>query len=342
MAPYRAAAVLLMLIGSACTARSGGPVATRSTSVHTSTVPSTQGSPSAFSPRPSSSPAVVRDVVWAAVESGGAVVEVDVNTRLIIARHELSGGPHNITVAPGGTVAVSLPQAGRIGLVDGRNIQQVSLGGRPHDVKGADDLIVVANEGAARLDLITVEGRIVGQVALKADPHDLAISPDRQLAWVSLDRLDDLAVVDLASRQVDRYVSTAQRPHDLLFAPDGRLWVTDWSEGVHVYTGQGRPVKTILGGVQVHHLAFTPDGEQAWLTDHDGARVFVADALGLRVLESLPIRGAPHHVTITPNGRLAIVADHDGGRLLLFAIATRRQVASIPIGAGPHGVWAGP
>jgi DNA-binding beta-propeller fold protein YncE len=285
---------------------------------------------------------VVPDIVWAAIETGSAVVEVDVGARRVTARHELTGGPHNITVAPDRTVAVSLPQAGRIALLRDGEVRQVRLGGSPHDVKTAGDLVIVANEGAARLDLVTVKGRVVGHVALKANPHDIAISPNRRQAWVSLDGLNQLAVVDLAARKLVRYVRTDQRPHDLLFAPDGRLWVSDWDEGVYVYAAQGRVVKKILAGVQVHHLAFTPDGEQAWLTDHEGARIFVADARNLRVLDSLRSGGAPHHVTITPDGRWAVVADHAEGTLVLFAVATRRRVGSVPVGAGPHGVWAVP
>lgn len=338
----RRAALILLFIGTACTGGGGSPVATRSWTTHTPTIPPTESSSSAFSPSPSPRPPVVRALVWAAVERGGAIVEVDVRARRVITRHELSGGPHNITVSADRTVAVTIPQAGRIVLLDGRTLRQVQLGGQPHDVKAASNLVVVANEGAARLDLVTVEGEVVGQVALKANPHDVAVSPDMQRAWVSLDGLSELAVVDLASRRVVRYVRTSQRPHDLLFAPDGRLWVTDWNEGVYVYTGGGRPVERILADVQVHHLAFTPDGRQAWLTDHEDARVFVADARELHVLDSLPIGGAPHHVTITPEGRWAVVADHDEGTLLIFVVATRRHVASIPVGAGPHGVWAVP
>jgi DNA-binding beta-propeller fold protein YncE len=280
--------------------------------------------------------------VWAAVEAGGAIVEVDIRTHRVIARHELAGGPHNITVASDGTGVVALPQAGGIALVRGRTVRQVRLGGSPHDVKMAGRIVVVANEGAARLDLVTMKGRVAGHIPLKANPHDMAITPDGQRAWVSLNGLGELAVVDLASRRVMSYVSTAHRPHDLLFAPDGRPWVTDWNEGVRVYTSRGRPVGLILGGVQVHHLAFTPDGEQIWLTDHEGSRVFVADAHDLRILESLPIGGAPHHVTLTRSGRWAVIADHDEGRLLIFRVATRRLVASVRVGPGPHGVWAVP
>ncbi|MFN2590281.1 MAG: hypothetical protein ABR518_05895 [Actinomycetota bacterium] len=251
-------------------------------------------------------------------------------------------------MAADGAVAVALPQAGQIGLVRGPRVRTISLGGSPHDVKVSGDLVVVANEGAARLDLVSLRGRIVGRVALKSDPHDLAVSPDGRFVWASLNGLGELAVVDLRARRVKRYVATAHRPHDLLFAPDGRLWVTDWDEGVYVYTAAGRPTGRILldgddaAGVQVHHLAFTPDGGQAWLTDHADNRVHVADAENLRVIGSMRLAGAPHHVALAPDGHWAVVANHSDGTVVIFEVASRRRVAAVHVGAGPHGVWAVP
>jgi DNA-binding beta-propeller fold protein YncE len=90
---------------------------------------------------------------------------------------------------------------------------------------------------------------------LKANPHDLAISPGGGSAWVTLDRTDDIAIVNLVRKRVRRYLSTGKSPHDLLFAPNGRrVWVTDWSGRVHVFSRKGRLLKSINRGVELHHL----------------------------------------------------------------------------------------
>jgi len=278
-------------------------------------------------------------LVWVAVEKADKVKLVDVGAREVLERYRTPGGPHNITVADDGTVAVCLWGSDRIGIVRDDRIRFVRLGGGPHDVKATGRTFVVANQRAARLDLVSVRGRKLGRVPLTTDPHDLAINPPGGRAWVTLEGRDEMAVVDLDRRKVMKYVSTGQSPHDLLFAPDGRLWVTDWQGELHVFDG-ARRVKTISLGVEAHHLAFTDDGRFAWITDHGAKRVYVLSVRRVKVVRSLRFPGEPHHVAIA--GRWAVVADHGNARLVLYNAERKRRVGRIPVGAGPHGVWTAP
>jgi YVTN family beta-propeller protein len=159
---------------------------------------------------------------------------------------------------------------------------------------------------------------------------------------VTLNGTDELAVVDLRRRRVERYASTGQSPHDILFSPAGELWVTDWSGPVHVFRADGKLRASVELGEEAHHLAFTPDGHQAWITDHGVNRVFVVDTRSLRVIASLAVPGAPHHVAVTADGSLAAVADHDNGTLIVYDVRRHKRVRTIEVGPGPHGVWAVP
>ncbi|HXF74190.1 MAG TPA: YncE family protein, partial [Actinomycetota bacterium] len=283
--------------------------------------------------------AAAADRVWVALEDAGRTALVDVGGRRVVARYRTPGGPHNLTVARDGTVAVALWGSGWIALIRDGRVRSVRLGGAPHDVKAVGRLVVVANQGDARVDRVRLDGRVFPSIPLRADPHDLAIAPGGRRAWVTLEGSDELAVVALDDARVLRYVPTGRAPHDLLFAPDGRLWVTDWGGALHVFDG-ARLVRTLPLGVEAHHLAFTPDGREAWITDHGAGRIYVLSVRPVRVLRSLPFPGEPHHVAITPDGRWAAVADHAHGRLVVFSVRRHRRVAVIPVGAGPHGVWA--
>lgn len=322
------------VLGTACLGPTAGQASVR---------PSSQpGHSSASEPTTSSRTGGQRQVVWVALEDAHRIARVNLRTRRVVRRLQVSGRPHNITVNKAGLMATTLWNNERVALVKGRWRKGVRLAGAPHDVKIGGGRIVVSNQGAARLNIIGPKGKRRGRVLLKANPHDLALTPNGNLAWVSLEGSDDLAVVNLERRRVRRYVSTGRSPHDLLFSPDGRLWVTDWNGAFHVYSRRGRHLRSRSLGQEAHHLAFTPNGRQVWITDHAAHRIFVISTRRYRVIKRLRIGGSPHHIAITPDGKKAVVADHDRGLLIVYRVATMRRRARIRVGAGPHGVWAVP
>lgn len=282
-------------------------------------------------------------IVWVALEDDGQVAKVNLRTRKVVRRVEIPGRPHNLAVAADGTVVTSLQGAGTIAIIRDEELDVVELSGSPHDVKVARWIVVVANEGAARLDRVTLNGAVKQSISLKANPHDLAVFAGGTRAWVSLDGTDDIAVVNLVKRRVIRYLSTGERPHDLLFSPGAeQAWVTDWNHGIHVYTRKGKLLREIDRGVEPHHLSFSPDGSEVWITDHGANRVFVFSTATFELLAERKVAGAPHHVAITPDGKRAVVANHDGGVLAVFNAVTHAKLKAIRVGAGPHGLWAVP
>jgi DNA-binding beta-propeller fold protein YncE len=281
-------------------------------------------------------------VVWVSLEGDGELAKVDVVDGVLRRVDTRGGGPHNITVAPDGTVVAALWSSDRIVIYRDGERRFVDLGGAPHDVKIARNMVVVANQATERVQLVKLDGTFVRRILLKADPHDLAIDANERRAWVTLEGSDDLAVVDLLDRgEPVRYVDTDGSPHDILFAPDGRLWVTDWNGALHVFSGRrGRLVESIPLGDEAHHLDFTPDGRFAWITDHGAGAVFVLRVRTVNVVERIDFPGEPHHVTVLRNGRRAVVADHANGRLVVYEVETRELRRTLPVGSEPHGVWA--
>lgn len=293
-------------------------------------------------PAPTAEASEPNRVVWAALEGDGELVKVSMTDGVRRRIDTRGGGPHNITVSPEGTVVAALWSSDRIVVVrDGRR-SFVELGGAPHDVKIARNMVVVANQAAERIHLVRLNGDPVRRILLKADPHDLAVDPRQRRAWVTLEGSDDLAVVHLLDRrQPVRYIDTDGSPHDILFAPDGKLWVTDWNGALHVFGGRrGRLIDSVPLGVEAHHLDFTPDGRFAWITDHAARELFVLRVRTRRVVERIEFPGEPHHVTVLPGGRRVVVADHANGRLVVYEARKRDRLRFLSVGSEPHGVWA--
>lgn len=286
-------------------------------------------------------PEDAQSLVWVGVEDAGEIVLVDLAAGKVVERHDVPGPPHNVTVARDGTAAAALYGGDHLATVGRDGLAAVELGATPHDVKAVGGLFVVANEADRRIDLVR-GNRHVASISLKAEPHDLAVAPGGRSLWVTLNGTDELAVVDLRERHVERYVPTGQSPHDILFSPGGQLWVTDWQGPVHVFRADGKLRRSVELGEEAHHLAFTPDGREAWITDHGVNKAFVVDTRSLRVVASLAVPGAPHHVAVTADGSLAAVADHDNGTLVVYDVRRRKNVRTIEVGPGPHGVWAVP
>lgn len=280
--------------------------------------------------------------VWVALEGDGELAKTILGEGVARRVNTRGGGPHNITVAPDGTVVAALWASDRIVIFRDGARTFVDLGGAPHDVKIARNMVVVANQATERVQLVKLDGTFLRRILLKADPHDLAIDGRERFAWVTLEGSDDLAVVDLLHRREPvRYVDTDGRPHDILFAPDGTLWVTDWQGALHVFRGRrARLVESIPLGEEAHHLDFTPDGRFCWITDHGASQLFVLRVRTVRVVERIAFPGEPHHVTVLTNGRRVVVADHAHGRLIVYDARTREQVRTVRVGSEPHGVWA--
>lgn len=99
-------------------------------------------------------------------------------------------GPHDLTVAPDGTVVASLHGSDQVALIRGGRPRRVTLGGRPCDVKIAGGLVVVTNQGASRLDPMALDGTRRGRIPLRSEPHDVAVEPGARRVWVSLDGED--------------------------------------------------------------------------------------------------------------------------------------------------------
>lgn len=289
---------------------------------------------------PVANAATGRRVVWVTLEGSGRTAKIDIASGRTIASFATPNRPHNVA-ASSGVVAVAMWDSTRIAIIRSGHVRTVALGGAPHDVKIWHDRIVVANQGGYRVQVVRTDGTLLRRVLLKWRPHDLAVNRRNGKVWVTLEGTGKLAMFRLGSDAPVRYVPTGRRPHDILFAPDGRLWVTDWAGAVNVYDMPGlRLVRSVRLGSEAHHLAFTPHGRFAWITDHGDSAVFVLRTSTVHRVDRIPFPGQPHHVAITSDGARAVVADHAHGRLVVYDTATHRRVKVVKVGPRPHGVAA--
>lgn len=242
-----------------------------------------EGGPSLSTPTPGATE------VWIATESG-ALMRVDVDAGRVVEQAETPGPAHNVTAMPDGRGAATVASRGAIALAGGAEAM-LEVGGRPHDVKSVGAGLVVTDGGSRRLLLVDPSGQ-VDAVALRGITHEVAVTNDGLRAWVTLEGRGELVEVDLAARRVVREVPTGRRSHDLLLAPTGGVWVTDWGGSLYRVGDDGSVGSEFALGREAHHLAFSADGAELWVTDSPGRTVNVVDVQRRELLGRVDLPGA--------------------------------------------------
>jgi hypothetical protein len=229
-----------------------------------------------------------------------------------------------IALPEGPTAGVALSADGRLLLI----------------AAGGSSAVVVsvpaAEAGGARavLGVLTVPG---GQ---EAGAIEVALSPDSQYAFVSLEDLDQIAVFNLSkalasgfgSRVYVGAIPAQVAPVGLAFSPDGR-WLYSTSEAqnprsqagtlevISVPLAESHPGASVLvrvpAGCNPVRVITSADGGVVWVTARASDAVLAFSAAALRttpkraLLADIPVGEAPVGLALVRGGALIVVADSD-------------------------------
>lgn len=245
---------------------------------------------------------------------------------------DLPYSPHNL-MAAGSVVWVTHPSAGRVSRVDlsGVTVLTQRVGLEPHDLKLSPegDLLYVADEeGRALLMLDPDTLEEIRHVELPARPHDLSVDASGTV-WITLIGDSRLGAFARESLQL---LPTDGAPHDLLAAPDGRVWFSNWnSDELYVYDPPTASVEEAPAGVvEPHHFAVDMRGD-IWVSDNGGSAVVgFVDGGPL----SITVGPVPHHIAFGSTAGVAAVSG--SGEAVFFD--RNGVIGRVPLSIGLHGV----
>lgn len=227
-------------------------------------------------------------------------------------------------------------------------------GDRAAGVPAPGGLLLVVNKGDHTLGIVDpVAGKMVATVKQSGvTGHEVAASPDGKTAYVPIygdsgvgrsgsdGRTID--VVDLASRKrvatID--VGGPQRPHEALFGPDGRLYVTaENTNAIKVIDPRTNAVVDTLptGQPESHMLVLSRDGRTAYTSNVGAGTVSVIDVAARKVTAVVTVAKRAQRIALSTDGRFVFTADQDAPRLAVIDTQTNELVPGVALPAVAYG-----
>ncbi len=258
-----------------------------------------------------------------------------------------------------GTLVVANKSGDSVSFIDlglEREVARIPVGRAPHELAISPDrtTVLVGEYGAddghggtvAIVDLVRarVSGRI--DVGEKTRPHSMAFMPDGVRAVVTLQEIDELAIVDLESKRVLRTLPTGGREsHMVRLSPDAsRAYVTARrGEGTLsvVFLDEEREPVVIQTGAGAEGMAVTPDGSEVWVLNRVAGTVSIVDTRSLSVKKRFESRPNANRVAISKDGRAIITNGTSGMKIVqylnLYDVEAKSKIREVPLrGGAPH------
>ena len=203
-----------------------------------------------------------------------------------------------------------------------RDRQRLSAGAPCHGAlldgpatRGHDLAYITCGQAASieRLDLTT--GRLTGSTRIGCTPSCVVFDPSGSRAYVSVQYLDEIAVMDAVRHVLIRSWPVRGDPFPLLLCQNGHtLFVTTNADQLFALaTANGRVLGSIPLPATSHHLALHPAGDRFYVATRTGGSVLEVDVSRYRVLRSFVLGGWPQGLVVSPDGTMLYVANEQHG-----------------------------
>jgi YVTN family beta-propeller protein len=279
-----------------------------------------------------------------------------------------SPGGTKVTTPPWGLASAALAAAGLVLLGCQSAIRSTappeSTGRATGAGRAQGPIVYVSNEESN--DIAVIDGStdtLVTTIFVGKRPRGIKLSPDGKNLFVALsgspmappgvdesklpppDRAaDGIAIVDVASRQVIRTLSTGEDPESFDISSDGRtLYVSneDAATATVVDLSSGAIKKVISVGGEPEGVRIHPDGKVVYMTSEADNEVDVIDIASQTVIAKVETSLRPRAVAFTPDGASAYVTAEQGAAVTVVDARRHAALGQIPIevkGAKPMGI----
>jgi YVTN family beta-propeller protein len=171
--------------------------------------------------------------------------------------------------------------------------------------------------------------RLLALILLKSPGEDWVLTSDRLKLFVSMPRVNQVAVVDTTTWKVVANLDTGASPARVALQPDEKyLWVANDAGVSVVDTATLKVAKQIDTGAGRHELAFGTDNKFAFVTNQTDGTLSIIDVPKLRKIRDVKVGGAISSLAFSSLSK-ALYAGNDDGTLAVVDSASHKLLATI-------------
>jgi YVTN family beta-propeller protein len=189
--------------------------------------------------------------------------------------------------------------------------------------------------------------KLLTLVLLKSPGEDWALTSNRLKLFVSMPRVNQVAVVDTTTWKVIANIDTGAKPARVALQPDEKyLWVANENGVTVIDTATLKPAKQIATGAGVHEIAFGGNNKLAFVTNRDDGTLSVINVPKLRKLNDVKTGALASSLSFSPLSNALYVGNEADGSVAVVDASSHKMIATIATAPGlktvrfaPGGRW---
>lgn len=185
--------------------------------------------------------------------------------------------------------------------------------------------------------------KLLALVLLKSPGEDWALTSNRLKLFVSMPRVNQVAVVDTTTWKVTANIDTGTKPARLALQPDEKyLWVANENGVTVIDTATLKPVKLIATGAGVHEIAFGANNKFVFVSNRDDGTLSVISVPKLQKLNDVKTGAPATSLTFSPLSNALYVGNEAEGSIKVIDASSHKLLATIATAPGLRSVRFAP
>lgn len=268
-----------------------------------------------------------------------------------VGRLDVGKEPHHLYLVPDGSSLIVANAMSNdlhfLDPVDGRLQRRMRNIDDPYQIGFSPDRrwFVAVGLRLDRVDVYAYDGRdltLSRRIPVARAPSHVWFSADSRFAFVTLQDSDEVAAIDLATREVAWRIKVGKQPAGIVVTPDDRLLLVGIMGEDFVEAIDWRARKTVARirtGKGAHNFRGLGDGRHLFVSNRVENTVSKLDMSTLQVVDSYAVPGGPDCMEVTADRSQLWVTSRFLRQVSVIDLQQRKLIRAIPVGRSPHGIY---